>query len=104
LAQIATDFCKARIDFFFAGDVNFREATAEFFCNGFAALFVQVKNTDPYAFSAKLRAVASPRPDAPPVIMAVMFESSFMSTLPFKRILMLGRLYAPAKPLASMFI
>ena len=46
----------------------------------FALLGVEIEDRDLDADEASARAVAAPRPDAPPVMTAVMFESSFMTT------------------------
>ena len=69
---------EAGVDLLFVGHVDLAEHAADLLGQRFAGFCVQVEQRDLDAVLARRRAVAAPRPEAPPVTMAEMSEESFM--------------------------
>ena len=67
---------------FVGGDVDFAKHAADFSGDGFALVLSADRKCATFTpFAASARAVAAPRPDAPPVMTAETVESSFMLLL-----------------------
>ena len=72
-----------RVDRGLVGDVGLAEHAADLARDGLPALGVHVEDRDLGAGAASIRAVASPRPEAPPVTTAAIELSSFIPVPPF---------------------
>ena len=73
---------KAGLDLLSDGDVDLAEHTADLAGHLLAELGIKVKERDLDAMRARRRAVAAPRPEAPPVMTAAIEASRCIALLP----------------------